>query len=148
MDAYKSRNYSFVDIGDSSDSVNEYMNCSDALTRDPMHRLTAVVSIIAATWALSACGLQSPDDGAARTSQDAPRLLVELQSLPYGHPPLPGDSLLPTLPEGHPPVPGYHSAPALPEGHPRCPARGSFATPPSDAGMDKAMQSPPELIST
>lgn len=86
-----------------------------------MHRLTAGVSIFAATWALSACGLQSPDDGAARTSQDAPRLLVELQSLPYGHPPLPGDSLLPTLPEGHLPVPGYHSAPALPEGHPRVP---------------------------
>lgn len=113
-----------------------------------MHRSTAVISIIAATWALSACGVQLPDEGAARTSQDASRLLVELQSLPDGHPPVPGHSLLPTLPEGHPPVPGYHSAPALPEGHPRCPARGSFATPPPDAGMDKEMQGPPELLST
>lgn len=113
-----------------------------------MHRLTAVVSIIAATWALVACGLQSPNDGAARTSQDVPRLLVELQSLPDGHPPLPGYSLPPRLPEGHPPVPGYRPAPALPEGHPRCPARGSFATPPSDGEMDRAMQSPPALIST
>ena len=113
-----------------------------------MHRLSAVASIIAATWAISACGVQSQDSGAARTSQDAPQRLTDLQSLPDGHPPLPGYTLLPTLPEGHPPVPGYQSIPALPEDHPRCPARGSFARPPSDAGMDEALQSPPDLIST
>jgi predicted small lipoprotein YifL len=113
-----------------------------------MHRHTAVASIIAATWALSACGVTSPDAGAARASQDAPRLLVDLQSLPDGHPPLPGLSSPPALPEGHPPVPGFHSPPALPEGHPRCPARGPLETPPSDAGMEQALQSPPELIST
>ncbi len=113
-----------------------------------MHRHTAVASIIAATWALSACGVSSPDAGAARATQDAPQLLVDLQSLPDGHPPLPGFSSPPTLPEGHPPVPGFHSPPALPEGHPRCPARGSLETPPSDAGMDQALQSPPELINT
>ena len=113
-----------------------------------MHRLSAVASIIAATWALSACGVQSHDTGAARTSQDAPQLLADLQSLPDGHPPLPGYTLLPTLPEGHPPVPGFHSPPALPEGHPRCPARSSLETPPSDAAVDRALHSPPELIST
>lgn len=113
-----------------------------------MHRLTAVVSIIAATWALSACGVSAPDANEVRATLGAPRLLVELQPLPDGHPPIPGHSLLPTLPEGHPPVPGFHSPPALPEGHPRCPARGSFATPPSDAGTGKPLQSPPEFIST
>lgn len=113
-----------------------------------MHRHTAVASIIAATWALGACGVNSPGEGAARATQDAPRLLVDLQSLPEGHPPLPGFSSPPTLPEGHPPVPGFQSRPALPEGHPRCPARGSLETPPSDAGMDQALQSPPELLST
>ena len=113
-----------------------------------MHRLSAVASIIAATWALSACGVRSQDTGATRTSQDAPQLLADLQSLPDGHPPLPGYTLWPTLPEGHPPVPGYQSTPALPEDHPRCPARGSFAKPPSDAGTDEALRSPPDLIST
>ncbi len=112
-----------------------------------MHRLAAVASIIAATWALSACGVQSRDAAAARTSQDAPRLLADLQSLPDGHPPLPGDSLLPALPEGHPPVPGYHSTPTLPEGHPRCPASNSFARPPSDAAMDQRLQNLPDTIS-
>ena len=113
-----------------------------------MHRHTAVVSVIAATWVLSACGVQSPDAGAERATPDAPRLLVDLQSLPDGHPPVPGFSSPPTLPEGHPPVPGFHSPPTLPEGHLRCPARGSLETPPSDAGMDQALQDPPELIST
>ena len=113
-----------------------------------MKRLTSVASIIAATWALSACGVSSPDAGEVRATSDAPRLLVDLQSLPEGHPPVPGFSSLPTLPEGHPPVPGYHSTPALPEGHPRCPARGSPETLPSDDGMDTALQSPPELLST
>jgi len=80
-----------------------------------MHRLSAVASIIAATWALSACGVQSQDTGATRTSQDAPQLLADLQSLPDGHPPLPGYTLRPTLPEGHPPVPGYQSTPACPK---------------------------------
>jgi len=112
-----------------------------------MRRHLAVASLVAATWALSACGVQSHDTAAARTSQDAPRLLTDLQALPDGHPQLSGEGLLPTLPEGHPPVPGYHSTPALPEGHPRCPTRGSFARPPSDAGMDRALQSPPDLIS-
>ena len=112
-----------------------------------MHRPAAVASIIASTWALGACGVPSHDDAAARTSLAAPRLLADLQSLPDGHPPLPGYSLLPTLPEGHPPVPGYRSTPALPEGHPRCPARGSFVSPPSDAGMDEVSQNPPDIIS-
>ena len=113
-----------------------------------MHRQTAFASIIAATWALSACGVQSPNAGADRTTPDAPQLLVDLQSLPDGHPPVPGFSPPPRLPEGHPPVPGFQSPPALPEGHPRCPARGSLETPPSDAGMDQALQNPPALIST
>jgi len=113
-----------------------------------MHRHTAVASIIAATWVLSACGLNSPETSGVRATQDAPRLLVELQSLPDGHPPLPGFSSPPTLPEGHPPVPGFQSPPALPEGHPRCPARGSLEAPPSDAGMEQALHSPPEFIST
>ena len=112
-----------------------------------MHRLAAVVSMIAATWGLSACVVEWHDAAAARTSQDAPRLLADVQSLPDGHPPLPGYSLLPTLPEGHPPVPGYRSTPALPEGHPRCPARGSLVRPPSDAGMDEVSQNPPDIIS-
>lgn len=67
-----------------------------------MHRRTAVASIIAATWALAACGLNSPDTRYA--TQDVPRLLVDLQSLPDGHPPVPGFSSRPALPEGHPPV--------------------------------------------
>jgi hypothetical protein len=112
-----------------------------------MHRLAAVASIIASTWGLSACGVQSHDAAAARTSQDAPGLLADLHSLPDGHSPLPGYSLPPTLPDGHPPVPGYQSTPTLPEGHPRCPARGSFARPPSDGGMDKAPSGPPDMIS-
>ncbi len=113
-----------------------------------MHRYTKVASIIAATWALSACGVNSPDAVVDRATRDASRLFVDLQSLPDGHPPVPGFSSPPTLPEGHPPVPGFHSTPTLPEGHPRCPARGSFETPPSDAGMDQGLQDPPELIST
>jgi hypothetical protein len=113
-----------------------------------MTQRATVSAIVAATWALSACGVTSPDAGAARATQDAARLLVDLQSLPDGHPPLPGFSSPPTLPEGHPPIPGFQSPPALPEGHPRCPARGSLETPPTDAGMDQALQSPPELIST
>ena len=112
-----------------------------------MHRLAAIASIIAATWALSACGVPSHDAAAARTLQDAPELLADLQSLPDGHPTLPGYSLLQTLPEGHPPVPGYRATPTLPEGHPRCPARGSFARPPSDAGIYGVSQNPPDMIS-
>jgi hypothetical protein len=113
-----------------------------------MTQHATVSAIIAATWALSACGVHSPDVGEIRATHDAPRLLVDLQSLPDGHPPLPGFSAPSTLPEGHPPIPGFHSPPALPEGHPRCPARGSLETPPSDAGLDQALQSPPALIST
>jgi hypothetical protein len=108
----------------------------------------AFASIIAATWALSACGVSSPEADEARTTRDAPRLLVDLQSLPEGHPPVPGVESLPTLPDGHPPVPGYSSSPALPEGHPRCPARGSLDAPPSDAGIGTSLQSPTELVST
>ena len=113
-----------------------------------MRRTAKVVSLVAATWALSACGVNSPDTLGARAPHDAPQLFVDLQSLPDGHPPVPGFHSVPTLPEGHPPVPGYDSSPALPEGHPRCPARGSLGTPPSDAGTDQALQSLPELIST
>jgi hypothetical protein len=113
-----------------------------------MSRHSAVASIIAAALALCACGAGAPDTDGVRATRDAPRLLVELQSLPEGHPPVPGFSSLPTLPEGHPPVRGHHSSPALREGHPRCPARGSLESPPSDAGMDKALKSPPELLST
>ena len=79
-----------------------------------MHRHTAVASIIAATWALSACGVNAPDADGIRATSNAARLLVDLQSLPDGHPPLPGFSEPPTLPEGHPPIPGFHSPPALP----------------------------------
>ena len=113
-----------------------------------MTQRATVFGIVAATWALGACGVISPGAGGIRATHDAPRLLVELQSLPDGHPPVPGFSSLLTLPEGHPPVPGFDSTPALPEGHPRCPARGSLETPPSDGGMDQALQSPPDLIST
>ena len=111
------------------------------------HRAT-VLATIAATWALSACGVDSPDANGVRATQGPPQLLVELQTLPDGHPPVPGLSSPPTLPEGHPPVPGFQSAPALPEGHPRCPARGSLDTPPSDAGLDQTLRSLPEPIST
>ena len=90
-----------------------------------MTQRATVSVIIAATWALSGCGVNSPDAGGTRSTHDAPQLLAELQSLPDGHPPVPGLSSLPTLPEGHPPVPEFHSTPALPEGHPRCPAGGS-----------------------
>jgi hypothetical protein len=113
-----------------------------------MTQRATVSAIIAATWVLSACGVNSHDAAADRATRDAPRLLVDLQSLPDGHPPMPGFSSVPTLPEGHPPVPGIHSPPTLPEGHPRCPSRGSLETPPSDAGTDQALQSPPALIST
>jgi hypothetical protein len=111
------------------------------------HR-AAVLAIAAATWALSACGVSSPDANGARATVSAPHLLVELQTLPHGHPPVPGYSSPSTLPEGHPPVPGYHSAPSLPEGHPRCPASGSLQTPPADAGLHHVLQSPPKVIST
>jgi hypothetical protein len=97
-----------------------------------MNRRTAVASIIAATWALAACGTQTPDAGVAHGSRHTPHALVDL----------------PSLPEGHPPVPGFQSTPALPEGHPRCPARGSLETPPFDAGTEQALHSLPELIST
>jgi len=113
-----------------------------------MHRLSAIASIIAATCGLGACGVNSPDAGRVGVTIDAPQLLVDLHSLPDGHPPVPGLLSPPTLPEGHPPVPGFHSPPALPEGHPRCPARSSLETPPSDAAVDRALHSPPELIST
>lgn len=113
-----------------------------------MTQRSSVFAIVMATWALSACSVQSPDADALRATQDAPRLLVELQSLPDGHPPVPGLSAPPTLPEGHPPVPGLDSAPALPEGHPRCPASGPSETPPADAGLHLTLHSPPELIST
>jgi len=113
-----------------------------------MTQRTTVTAIIIATWALSACSVSSPDADKLLASHDAPRLLVELQSLPHGHPPVPGFSSPPTLPEGHPPVPGVETAPALPEGHPRCPARGSTETPPSDAGLERLWQSPPQWIST
>jgi hypothetical protein len=113
-----------------------------------MNRRTAVASIIAATWALAACGTQTPDAGVAHGSRNTPHALVDLPSLPEGHPPVPGFSSLPSLPEGHPPVPGFHSTPALPEGHPRCPAGGSLETPPFDAGTEQALHSLPELIST
>ena len=113
-----------------------------------MTQRATVSAIIAATWALSACGMSSPDADGVRATRDAPRFLVELQALPDGHPPLPGFSSPPTLPEGHPPVPGLRSTPALPEGHPRCPARGSLETPWSDPGLHHALQSPSGLIST
>jgi hypothetical protein len=111
------------------------------------HR-AAVLAIVAATLALSACSMGSPDVNEVRATQGAPNLLVELQTLPDGHPPVPGFSSPPTLPEGHPPVPGFEPAPVLPEGHPRCPARGSLETPRSDVGLHRMLQSPPELIST
>jgi hypothetical protein len=111
------------------------------------HRAT-VLAIVAATLALSACSVDSPDGNEVRAMQGAPHLLVERQTLPDGHPPVPGYSSPPTLPEGHPPVPGFHPTPALPEGHPRCPASGSLETPPSEAGVHRMLQSAPELIST
>jgi hypothetical protein len=111
------------------------------------HR-AAVLAIVAVTWALSACGVSSPDASRARATLSAPNLLVELQTLPHGHPPVPGYSSPSTLPEGHPPVPGFHSAPVLPEGHPRCPASGALETPPADAGLHHALLNPAELIST
>ena len=111
------------------------------------HR-AAVLAIVAATCALSACGVVSSDANGARATISAPHLLVELQTLPPGHPPVPGYSPPPALPEGHPPVPGMNSAPALPEGHPRCPASESLETPPEDAGMRHTLLSPAELIST
>ena len=111
------------------------------------HR-AAVLAIVAATSALSACGVSSPDANGARATVSAPNLLVELQTLPHGHPPVPGYSSPSTLPEGHPPIPGFHSAPGLPEGHPRCPASGTMETPPADAGMQHTLQSPPDIVST
>lgn len=113
------------------------------------HR-AAVLAIVAATWALSACGVVSPEaNGARATPVSAPHLLVELKTLPHGHPPVPGYSSPSTLPEGHPPVPGFHSAPGLPEGHPRCPASDSLETPPpADAGMHHTLQSAPDIVST
>ncbi|MDH4110936.1 MAG: hypothetical protein OEW35_21915, partial [Gammaproteobacteria bacterium] len=99
-------------------------------------------------WALSACGVVSREATGDRTSQGAPQLLVELKTLPHGHPPVPGYSSPSTLPEGHPPVPGLHPAPALPQGHPRCPASGSLETPPADAGTYRMLQSPPDIVST
>jgi len=95
------------------------------------HR-AAVLAIVAATWALSACGVSSPDASGARATVSAPNLLVELQ----------------TLPHGHPPVPGYSSPLALPEGHPRCPASEALEIPPADAGMHHTLQSAPDLVST
>jgi len=113
-----------------------------------MRRTAKVVSLVAATWALSACGVNSPDTLGARAPHDAPQLFVDLQSLPDGHPPVPGFHSLPALPEGHPPVAGYDSSPRLPEGHPRCPARDALETPPSDANVDRMLQDLPDLIST
>jgi hypothetical protein len=113
-----------------------------------MRRTATVVSLVAATWALSACGVNSPDTVGAGAPHDAPQLFVDLQSLPDGHPPIPGASPLPTLPESHPPIPGYDSSPALPEGHPRCPASDALETPPSDANVDRGLQDLPDLIST
>ena len=111
------------------------------------HR-AAVLVILAATGALSACGVVAPESSGARATLSSPNLLVELKTLPPGHPPVPGYSAPSMLPEGHPPVPGFHSAPALPEGHPRCPASGSLQNPPADAGMDHMLQSPPDIVST
>lgn len=111
------------------------------------HRAT-VFAIVMATWALSACGMSSPDSNKAFAYNDGPRLLAQLQPLPDGHPPVPGFTSPPTLPEGHPPVPGLDLAPALPEGHPRCPVSELTETPPSDAGLHHTLHSPPELIST
>jgi len=111
------------------------------------HR-AAVLAVVAATWALSAFGVVTPEATGARASQGAPHLLVELKTLPHGHPPVPGYSSPSTLPEGHPPVPGFHSAPGLPEGHPRCPASGALETPPADAGMHHTLQSAPDVVST
>ncbi len=113
-----------------------------------MHRTATVVSLVAVTWALSACGVNSTDTIEAGAALDAPQLFVDLQSLPDGHPPVPGLHSVPALPKGHPPVPGYDSSPALPEDHPRCPARGSLETPPSDAGVNHSLPDPPDLIST
>jgi hypothetical protein len=111
------------------------------------HR-AAVLAILAATWALSACGVVAPDANGARATISAPHRLVELQTLPHGHPPVPGYSSPSTLPEGHPPVSGFHPAPALPEDHPRCPASGALDTPPADAGLHHTLLNPAELIST
>ncbi len=113
-----------------------------------MTQRATVFAIIAATWAISGCGVSSPDRNAAVATSDAPHLLVELQPLPHGHPPVPGFSSPRTLPDGHPPVPGHHPAPALPEGHPRCPARGMLEAPPSDAELDLGLLSPPDVVST
>ena len=107
----------------------------------------AVSAIIVATWTLGACGVSSPDAGSTHAAQDTPRLLVDLQSLPDGHPPVPGVPPRPALPEGHPPVPGFHSLPALPDGHPRCPASGSHGMTPSGPGPAPVLQNPPEWIS-
>jgi hypothetical protein len=109
--------------------------------------MTAVASLIAVSCALVACGTQTPDASGARTTQHTPHVLVELQPLPDGHPPVPGFYSRPALPDGHPPIPGYDSNPALPAGHPVCPARG-LLVPPPDAAVDPVLQSPPEMIST
>jgi hypothetical protein len=112
------------------------------------HTTVTAITIAFATWGLSACSLSSPDANKLLASHDTPRLIVERQSLPHGHPPVPGFSSPLTLPEGHPPVPGFEAAPALPEGHPRCPTRGFTESPPSDAGLERLWQSPPKWIST
>jgi hypothetical protein len=112
-----------------------------------MRRTAKVALLFAAAWALAACGTATPDAGAARATRHAPHVLVELQPLPDGHPPVPGFYSRPALPEGHPPIPGYDSRPALPEGHPRCPARDLHGAP-SDAEAGRVLQDAPELIST
>jgi len=112
-----------------------------------MHRLSAVASIIAATWALSACGVQSQDTGATRTSQDAPQLLADLQSLPDGHPPLPGYTLRPTLPEGHRPYLATSRLQPCPKTIHDASARVLRETA-VGCRMDEALRSPPDLIST
>jgi hypothetical protein len=96
-----------------------------------MQRLTAVASLIAAVGALAACGTQTPDASGARTTHHAPHVVVELQALP----------------DGHPPIPGYDSRPALPEDHPVCPAGGLLVAPP-DAEVDTVPQAAPGVIST
>lgn len=113
-----------------------------------MKQRTIATVLVAATWALAACGVSSRDADGIRAAGDAPPLRVELRSLPEGHPPVPGYFSSPTLPEGHPPVDGLRSAPALPEGHPRCPARGPLGAPPADAGPEPMLHGPAGLIST
>jgi hypothetical protein len=112
-----------------------------------MKKILVSLPLLAAIGVVGYGAIRQPGPEQALLAPPATGLVLHVQALPEGHPPL-GPWVL-ELPDGHPPV--MQLNPHLPEGHPPIP-RNMAECPRFRGGMggapDQAAVEPPELIST